>query len=249
MTFKLNHALVSSALLLGVLATTGCKQPELNCTVAHGYFAAKYELESGDAASACGGFLGDVIGFNSYYADAGQRPDLDAGSIAIRPQYVNDLVFHAAEQGVVDETQNPNTQGVGDFNTAKPGDDEFCEAPTFSTAALSLPEVPEVLDDPETPDDDESYPLQPATDVSYKWSNVRILLNANAQGTQFVADLHFEQDGCAADYHVTGVYPVVGCETNDDCNDDANGINPDFGVECLVDLGLCVLSDEPPSYE
>lgn len=252
MSFTLNHpsnrALVSALLVLGGVITAGCQQPDLNCTVYHGYYAAKFELESGDAESACGALPGDVLGLNVYYADKGGRPDLDKGSVSIRPQYVNDLIFHAAEQGVGDLTMDENTQSVGAFTAGKPATNEFCEVPTLSDASIDIPEVPEVLDDPETPDDDESYPLQPATTVAYDWSNFKVLVNADAQGTQFSADLHFEQDGCAADFHVTAVYPVVACTTDEECEDDLNGINPDFATECLTDLGLCVLAEEPPSY-
>jgi hypothetical protein len=109
-----------------------------------------------------------------------------------------------------------------------------------------------------------ALPAQPATTVSYEWSDIRVLVNADAQGTQFSAELHFEQDGCVADYHVTALYPVVPCASDEDCDDDANGINPSFATECdlgLVDAatyfigdptftgGLCVLAEEPPSYQ
>jgi hypothetical protein len=249
MTFHLHHTLASGTLLVGLLASSGCQQPIPNCGSAHGAFAARYELVEGDPASACGALLGDVVGLNSYYANGGARPNLEKGSVAIRPQYLNDMVFHAAAQGVVDETMNDGVQSVGDFIGPKPGDDDFCEAETFSATQLSLPEVPAVADDPETPDEDESLPAQPATTIRYEWTNARILVTPDAQGTQFVADMHFEQDGCEADYRVVGVFPAVGCATNAECNDDANGINPSFSVECAVDLGLCVLTDEPPAYE
>lgn len=252
MSFTLNHALVSSLLVLGGLVTAGCQQPTLNCTAAHAYgytFASKYTLESGDPESACGSLLGDELGLNTYYADGGGRPDLAKGSLAIRPAYLNGLIFHAAEQGVTDLTMDENTQAVGDFSSAKPADDDFCEVPSLSRTSISIPEVPEVPDDPETPDDDESYPLQPATTISYEWSNVRVLVNADAQGTQMSADLDYEQDGCQASYHVTGVFPQVYCTTNEECEDDLNGVNPDFAMECLVEIGLCVLKEEPPSYE
>lgn len=253
MTFHLHPhhtlALASGSLLLGLLASSGCQQPIPNCGSAHGDFAAKYELENGDPASACGALLGDVLGLESYYANGGARPNLEKGSIAIRPAYLNDMVFRAAAQGVVDETMSDGIQSVGDFNAPKPKDDDFCEAPSTSATQMSLPEVPAVEDDPETPDDDETLPVQPATTIRYEWSNVRVVVTPDAQGTQFVADMHFEQDGCEADYHVVGVFPAIGCATNDECQDDANGINPSFSVECAVDLGLCVLTDDPPAYE
>ncbi len=253
MTFHLHlhhtWAVATGSLLLGLLASAGCQQPIPNCGSAHGYFAAKYELVSGDPASACGGLLGDELGLESYYANGGARPDLERGSVAIKPLYLNALVFHAAEQGVVDETMNDGVQSVGDFAAPRPADDDFCVAPSFSATQLSLPEVPAVEDDPETPDEDESIPAQPATTIRYEWTDARILVTPDAQGTQFVAEMHFEQDGCEADYHVTGVFPAVYCGTNEDCEDPANGINPSFDVECEEALGLCVLVGEPPAYK
>lgn len=244
------HRLVAfGSLAAGLLVASGCQQPIPNCGSAHGDFAAKYELESGDPESACGQLLGDVLGLESYYANGGARPNLERGSVAIRPLYLNDLVFRAAAQGVVDYTMSEGVQSLGDFTAPKPAGDDFCESRSTSTTQLSLPELPAVEDDPETPDDDETLPLQPATTMSYDWTDIRMLVTADAQGTQFVANLHFEQDGCAADYHVVGVFPAVGCATDEECNDDANGINPSFSVECATELGLCVLTDEPPAYE
>lgn len=240
----------SSALLALVATATGCQQPGLNCTAAHGYFATKYELVDGDPSSACGALAGDVLGLAPYYsAKDGKAPNLEDGSVAIRPEYVNGLIFHALEQGVADLSTDPGAQAVGDFDAAEPDGEDFCEAPSFPSAQVTIPEVPEVPDDPETPDEDESIPAQPETTINYEWSNVRILVNADAQGTQMSADLRFTQDGCTAEYHAIGVFPAVGCETDEDCADDANGINPSFSTECDPALGLCVLTDEPPAYE
>lgn len=270
MSFKLNHFLVPS-MMLGVLAAAGgCQQPDLNCTVYHGYYAAKYELESGNATEACGMVGGDVLGLNVYYADVGGRPDLEQGTMAIRPQYLNSLVFYALERGIADLSTDSNVQALGEFNSGLPASDDFCEAPDFGSTKLDIPDVPEqleVIDDPETPDVDETVPPAPpqaATSVSYEWSNVRVLVNADAQGTQLAADLHFEQDGCEADYKVTALYPVVACTTDEECDDDANGINPGFSTVCDTGLasaaqyylgdpaftgGLCVLAEDPPSYQ
>ncbi|MCA9656311.1 MAG: hypothetical protein KC501_40775 [Myxococcales bacterium] len=241
---------VASPMLLALLSTTGCSQPGVPCTAGHGYFAAKYELTQGDPASPCGGLLGDVLGLAPYYsAKDGKAPNLEDGSVAIRPEYVNNLIFHALDQGVADLSTDPGAQALGDFDAADPAEDDFCTASTFPVAEVSIPEVPEVPDDPETPDEDESIPAQPATTVSYAWSNVRILVTADAQGTQMSADLRFTQDGCSADYHAIGVFPAVYCESDEECEDDANGINPSFKTVCDAGLGLCVLPGEPPVYE
>ena len=80
------------------------------------------------------------------------------------------------------------------------------------------------------------------------YTYARVLVSANYQGTQFSADLTFTQDGCTAEYHVVGVYPVASCEADKDCQDTSvTAINPDFDLRCEKDLGLCVLKDEPPA--
>lgn len=260
MTFQLHHtssggrlrrplALAASSLLLSLVAVTGCQQPIPNCNSAHGYFAAEYTLESGDASSPCGGLPGDVLGLNTYFEDKEGRPNLEAGSVAIRTTYLDTLVFRLTDYGEPDESRNPGVQSLGDFAGSKPDGEDFCSVPDLSRTELSLPAAPEIPDDPETPDEDETVPAQPATTVAMEWSNVRILVTADAQGTQMTADLHFEQDGCEADYSVVGVYPAVGCASDEECDDDANGINPSFATRCNMDLGLCVLAEEPPSYQ
>ncbi|NVB36275.1 hypothetical protein G6O69_00425 [Pseudenhygromyxa sp. WMMC2535] len=239
-----------------VALTTSCAQPLLNCTSAHGYFAAEYTLESGDPDSACGQLPGDVLGMQTYFQEGGQNgtPDYQNAKLAIRPESLGVLIDNAEARGGIapEDSDEVFYQGnaIGFFTTGFPDDDTFCMVDEFEEdAAVSLPELPEVLDDPETEDEDESLPAEPATEVRYSWSNARFVVSADAQGTQFEADLEYSRDGCTASYHVVGVYPAVGCETNDDCNDDKNGINPDFSVRCNTDLGMCVLDDELPAYE
>ncbi len=247
MTFQL-HSISILGGLAGLLALGGCQQPIPNCQSAHGYYAAEYTLENGDPSSPCGALAGDVLGLNTYYEDAGGRPNLQAASVGIRTTYLDTLVFRLADYGVADESRSPGVQSVGDFAQPKPNGEDFCVVPDSSRTELSLPEAPAIEDDPETPDDDESLPAQPATTVAFEWTNVRILVTPDAQGTQMTADMHFEQDGCEADYSVVGVYPAVACASDEECDDDANGINPDFATRCNVEFGYCVLAEEPPSY-
>ncbi|MCB9707079.1 MAG: hypothetical protein H6711_34880 [Myxococcales bacterium] len=245
---------------------SGCKQPKLNCTTAHGYYAAAYELKSGDANSPCGSLPGDILGMQTYYATGGLNgtPRYDEASIAIRVDSVDQQLFFALTYP--DEADDPSLladpdalhyglNALGDFTAGLPDDADFCMVPELDASAVKLPaiaEKPAVEDDPMTPDvdeTDEGHPAQDARDVRYEWSNARFLVSANAQGTQFEADLKYSENGCTAEYHVTALYPVVGCESDDECNDDASGINPDFAVKCDSNLGLCVLSDTLPSYE
>jgi len=206
-------------------------------------------LTEGDPNTACGQLEGDVLGFQSYFYDGGTNgtPDYNRAKIAIRPQYLGDLLARAESQEVDVPGAEPNA--IGDFASGVPTADEFCEVPKFNQdSEASIPAVPPVEDDPETEEEDETLDEQPATNIKYAWRNAKVLVSANAQGTQFAADLRFSQDGCTAEYRVTGLYPLVGCETDEDCTDDKNGINPDFSKECHTGIGYCVLTDEPPAY-
>jgi hypothetical protein len=253
-------------LVLSLLSLASCVQPAVPCTSAHGTFAAAYKLKKGDAESPCGSLPGEVIGMQSYFAGGGpdNKQRYDKGSVAMTTESLGLLIERAESQAEMPLSPAPEANAVGAFTAGTPGDDEFCEIPKLSPITAKLAEVPAVEDDPETPDDDESLDIQPAVDIRYEWSNARFLVTADAQGTQFTADLEYTRDGCTAEYEVTGVYPVIGCEVDKDCKcvpfdpeapvpgdpDECvpTGMNPDYAVECHPELKLCVLSEAPPSY-
>jgi hypothetical protein len=233
--------------------TTSCAQPVLNCRAAPGYFAAEYTLTSGDANSACGQLIGDVLGMNTYAQEGGLNgtPDYGNADVAIRPDALGLLLDYAEYRGAVEyDSQFYTSNAVGGpFTDPFPDDEGFCMIDEFEDASVSLPAIDEVPDDPATPDEDETLPAQPAYDITYKWTNARWVVSADAQGTQFEADLEYTENGCTATYHVVGLYPAVGCATDEECNDDENGINPAFATRCNVDLGLCVVDGDLPAYE
>lgn len=254
--------LTASAVLL---SQAGCKQPDLDCTSAHGTFAARFKLEKGDKDSPCGSLKTDILGMQTYFAEGGVNgtPKFSESTVAIRAQYLyayaydrlfgstagpDDSMWDAANQ-LDDLLGDPDS--LGDFKVGVEG--EFCSVPKMSKVSLNLPaieEIPAVEDDPATPDVDETAPGSPpqdAAEITYEWDNVKFLVTADAQGTQMAADLKFTLNGCVAEYHVLAVYPDYGCEADADCHDEDSPINPDFAVECLE--GLCVLKDEPPAYE
>ncbi len=238
-----------------VAFTTSCAQPAVSCSSALGYYAAEYTLTEGDPASVCGQVLGDVLGMQTYYQEGGVNgtPNYLDADLAIRPESIGLLIEYAEIRGAIDaeaiDAVFHDANAIGSFTDDYPDDKTFCGADDFSAASVSLPSIDEILDDPLTEDVDETMPAQPAIEASLQWSNARFVVSANAQGTQFEADLEYTQDGCTAKYHVVGVYPAIGCETDDECNDDKNGINPDFAVRCNTDIGYCVLDDELPAFE
>lgn len=236
--------------MAGVLASVvvvGCAEPEIYCASARGDFAVEYTLESG--AGPCATLVGDTVGMQSYNAIRHGRPDFGDTKVAVQPLYIGDLFYRASTQGLTDPDADDKPYSLGDFTTAYPDDDGFCAAPKLAPAHQVLPELPAIPDDPETPDVDETLPVQPATDVAFEWSDLRFYVTPDSQGTQFTGAMRFTQDGCAAEYRARGVFPAVACTSDDECNDDANGMNPSFAVHCNLDLELCVLDDDPPSFE
>ena len=249
---------LATASLLPLLQTS-CTQPDVNCTSAHGTFAARFERKSGDANQPCGQQVGDILGMSTYYATGGINgtPKFDEPSVAIRAQYLYEYIYGVyAPKSVFDtrkldkEVGDPDS--LGDFAAGFPDDEGFCAVPKMTKISLTLPDVPPTPDDPAT-EDDESDPGQVKADLGYEWSNVRFLVTADAQGTQFSADLRFTQDTCTATYHVVGVYPATDCTADPTiCDSDENGINPSFPTECLAfseSASYCVLKGEPPAYD
>jgi hypothetical protein len=247
----------------------GCQQPDVNCTSAHGTFAARYDFKSGDKDQPCGQLAGDILGMQTYFAEGGvnNTPKFDEPTVAIRGQYLYDFIYdNVYGPGTVFDTRLIDMEvgdpdSLGEFASGLPDAEGFCPVPKMSRVNLDLPEfveIPPTQDDPATPDVDETdpgIPGRPATKLTYEWSDVKFLVTADAQGTQFSADLKFTQDSCSATYHVVGVYPAIGCldemgaPDNSICESDVNGINPDFPTECDKNFGYCVLKGELPAYD
>jgi hypothetical protein len=192
-----------------------------------------------------------VLGMTTYFQAGGKNgtPDYENADVAIRPESLGAMIAYAEARGVIDgDVVFYQANAIGSFTAGFPDEQTFCMAEDFGVSEVSLPEIEAIADDPATADD-ETQPAQPAIDVEYRWSNARFVVSADAQGTQFEADLEYRRDDCTANYHVVGLYPSVECKTDDECNDDKNGINPDFAVRCNTVLGRCVLDAELPAYE
>lgn len=195
-------------LALTVLAAScllpACDQPAPKCTVARGYFSATYTLVSGEGE--CAELIGEVLGVQAYNAQqsaSDKAPDYDHSSIGIQPQAITDLLGSGRELLEPDGTDQP--YALGNFASAEPKSD-FCAAPTLSVAQLRLAEVPEETEICPP------LPAEPAVDIRYEFSNVRVYTTAAAIGTQLSADLTYTKDGCTATYRVAAVYPSVSCE-------------------------------------
>lgn len=241
-----------SCIPLVLAGAASCAQPLPNCASAYGSYAAEYTLVDGDPDSPCAQLDGDVLGMRTYFQPGGDNgtPDYRNAEVAIRPESVGLMIAYAEARGLVEgDATFYQANAIGSFTAGFPNEQTFCMINDFEPAQVSLPEIEAAPDDPNTADVDESQPAQPALDVQYRWSDARFVVSADAQGTQFEATLEYQRDGCEATYHVVGLYPAVGCESDEQCTDEGNGINPDFAVRCNTDLGMCVLDGELPAYE
>jgi hypothetical protein len=203
---KTRVSICSPTCLAALTLTLGaCHQPRPKCTVAHGTFAATYELVEGKGD--CAGLRGEILNVQGYIASmsaTNKRPDYDKTSIGIEPASIADLLSVSSGTAMPDARDKPYSFGF--FSSAEPNGDDFCIAPKLNVARLRLPALPDIALDECT-----TVPAQPATDIAYAFSNVRVYVTPDAIGTQLSADLKYTQGTCTATYKVRAVSPAVPC--------------------------------------
>ncbi|XXX79073.1 hypothetical protein WMF30_09895 [Sorangium sp. So ce134] len=255
---------------LGLLAiaalVASCEQRRVNCTAAHGGFAAKYTLKPGSKQGEgdCDTLKGEVVGIEKYnprQAGNPKRPDPTRAHLAVRASGIAYPAFAAL--GAQVEIDAVALDSLGDFESVDPDEDDVCAVPSLTEARLSIP----AYEEPPPPDAPEDTPptQHPEVDIRYAWSNLRIYVTAAYPGTQIVGDLTYTKDGCSASYGVVGLYPAVECAPDGVpdptlCNPHpdlakgrafGSGINPDFAdrVTCDAETGLCVLTSLPDALQ
>jgi hypothetical protein len=185
---------------------SGCDQPKPKCTAAHGTFAAKFTLVSGDGA--CAELTSGVLNVQSYNDPTPEGPlDPNKPTFAIQAQEVTDLLGTGRE---TDPDEKPFAFGA--FDRSEPDGEGICTVSSLNEAVLraeATDEVPERMVDECTLEP--AQPAQPAIDIRYNWSNVRVVVTPSAIGTKFEADLEYTVDGCTAEYKVAAVWPVIEC--------------------------------------
>jgi hypothetical protein len=234
---------------------TSCEQPKINCTTGNGGFAVKYTLKPGSKQGdgACDTLKGEIVDLTKFTpSQAGdrERQDLTKAQLAVRSTQLGAL---AKREDVEDPVNKPHS--LGDFVSVDPDDSDVCHVPELSVAEQDLP----------------AAGMEPAINMKYAWSNLRIHVTSAYPGTQFVGDLTYTENGCSASYSVVGLWPAVSCAVTDEegnmtgtdpnqCDPEADpeasrptgsGINPDFKdrIGCDADLGLCVLTSLPDALQ
>jgi hypothetical protein len=212
---------LGSAALLSACDT---EQPRPQCTVGRGEHAVRYTLVSGTGA--CANKTAEVVGAQIFRTPGSGIPP----TLVFKPAPL------AANTGKDPDPEHSITAS-GDFTTEYPGDDEVCEAPSFSEARQLVAQADGTT-----------------VDLRYQWSNVRVQGSAAIPGTQWTADLVYSEGECTATYKAVGMFPLIRCvrgSVRDPaiCRQPQPGlsIDPAFPTICDERTNLCVLAGEPPA--
>jgi hypothetical protein len=217
---------LSACAAAAFIAVSCSDQPRPKCTTGRGQFSAVYKAIS--VADAGCALTGEAIGVEAYNPPLPDmsNADLNKGSIAIKGgEMAAAIAAHKA--GVPDTTHDPNS--IGNFSTSEPGGDDFCNVPSLTAGEQQLLSIPAVPPPADAGPDAEGTPEVPATNIKYEWSNVRVIVQPTALGTQMVGDLTYTKDGCQATYRVHALFPSIACEKT---VDDAGTTGPNF-CACL----------------
>jgi len=227
MRHQLTAAVMTAAVLaVALLGLSACnaEQPPLGCPVQRITWAAKYNLKESQAP------------VGACASKAGERlgiqtynvPGTQENTLVIKPETL-------ARLDAADPDHPSYSLGAW---PEQAGADDFCVAPELSVAEKHVAASGDTA----------------ARDVTYKWSNVRIIARASAPGSQLIANLEYTDGACTAHYEVWGVWPSVSCADengapdNRVCTEPGYGLNPDFALTCDPKLLRCVPSNRPPSF-
>jgi hypothetical protein len=268
----LGVVLVPAAVLLGALLAPACTQPRINCLTGHGGYAVTYTLKSGSAqgGGTCGDLKAEIIGlekFNPSKADDALTQDLDLALLAMRSNTVG-AAADAVDTEKVMGVDLSKIDAIGDFDSVEPDAQDRCTVKKLSASTIAAPQIDLSVscmadaDCPAPATCATDHCVQPATSVTYDFSDVRVWVTTAYEGVVFAGTLTYtdENQGCSAQYSMLGLYPLIGCGADADCDPLADpdagrvtgsGINPDFrdNVRCDLAFGYCVLEATPKNLE
>jgi hypothetical protein len=192
---------ITFLLAVAVLNSCNAVQPKPACKAQPAQYAAKYVLQ-GTAPAACEGKIvaAEVLNLQ-YYRSKLDDPN-GVPSIAIEPQSVHDAVSEGEEAKVM---VTSTEYSLGKYATSEPGDDDLCVAKSMSDTHIVIAEIP---GDPMAVPPTETIE---ARDITYKWSNIKMMVTPLSNAVYFGADLTRIDGGCTATYKVTAVSPAVFC--------------------------------------
>lgn len=267
---KRTHGIQAVVMMIALGALiTSCEQPKIRCTTGHGGFAVTYTLKPGSKTGEgdCDTLRGAIIGlekFNPTMPGNEEEQDPSRARLAIRASEIGQIVANARTATTPVDIDSSVISSFGDFASVDPDENDICTVPSLTAAELKVQEFQYEYETGEPPM--KVLGTQPAADLRYEWSNVRVYVTPFFPGTQMVADLTYTKEGCTASYSVVGVWPAVSCATGEGGTDESlcdsqadpeggrpkgSGINPDLKdqITCKPETALCVLKEPPPELQ
>jgi hypothetical protein len=246
MKTKITFAFLAAALAGGLLSSCYVAQPAFECSPATSGYWANYTLISGTAGGACSAYTGDVIRAQRYLA-----PGTTNASIAVL----------ARRAGRLTRALSPATGALYRFDPADPtyqkesarGPLKSLDADSSGVCSATLQPTDENLPEVDFAQPDGGTKVIPAVKVKYDYQNFRFINTARFPGTIVGATLNVTLDACEAKYDVLAIWPPVGCETDEDCNPNANldagrvagsGLAAEYAPVCGPD-GFCIAGTNP----
>lgn len=242
-----NHIMTklgATSLSLGVLfALGGCKavQPKPQCKAQPADYAAKYEPQ-GQPPMGCDVLKGEVLHFQYYQPKPGTT---GLPSVAIEPASVSDAV-QAGEDAKVDVMADEDAASanayfsLGKYTDVNPDDNDICSAPKLNDTHVTVAMIPA---DPTMMG---SMPTD-AVDLTYQWSNLKMLVRPDSNGVYFTANLVRKAGDCSVTYKVTGVQgaPVDGSASVAYCGDMQVPVLDAMGNPVKDDMGNAMTMLDP----
>ncbi|NVJ27362.1 MULTISPECIES: hypothetical protein [Myxococcus] len=145
--------------------------------------------------------------------------DLSKAEITIRP---NGLASRASR----DPGPTTDQTATGAFDT-EPDDKGFCTGRNFTEAKVVAA----------------AAGTNPATNITYQFSDVQVYAAPSLPGTQLTGQLKYTRDGCTSNYTIRALWPAIPCFPTGDATGPAelcgegSTLNPDFAAECGPVLG------------
>ncbi len=230
---KLHNILALGSLTISAITVGSCAIPQapVECNTAAPMFAF-YTLESGDATSSCGSYGGDYFMTQRY---------LPPGSTDARLGILNTAGALTSIEGreTTDDPDLTHESAIGHFKTLSPDDTGVCDLVNVTDGYETYALIPADPGDPDAGVD--PTPEVPETSIRQAYEGVRVLSTAQIPGTLMDGHVTITQDGCTAKYQFYAVYPVVPCQSDVDCDPNADpangrvtgsGMNPYYSPRC-----------------
>lgn len=252
MKLRIGGLMVALVAVAAYVGACNVKQPSPGCPVQHGDWAVKYTLKTGTGACANLSTTEPMISFEKYNV-----PGTQENKLAVRPMGLGNMIDNGRMDPADPRGQNATALAKLDY---LPGADDFCNVKEIPAAQQAFEEIPPTFLEDGGIDD----PGAPAVTMKYQYKNMKVLVNANAPGTQMIGEVEYTEDNCTATYKMIGMWPPVSCDdgtgtadlTLCDPNPDydagrslGSGINPTFKYVCDPDILMCMIATDPPSFK